>query len=1125
MTSPSTSPALRRAWLLLALLAFAGGWYAWRTFPAAFPLLDLDVRMSRHAALAAADSIATTLSLGPDGGRGVAVFQGEYEAQTYIELEGAGPEGFRALIRSGDYHAWQWQVRRFRPGSSHELRVFFAPDGAPVGFREQIPEEEPGPALAPDSARTIALTHARAAWDVAIGADWEELPAAVETRPSGRLDHTFVWEQTHPALGDARFRLRLTVTGDRLSEIHRFIHVPEAFTRRYREIRSANDGLAIAANVGMLVLYGFGGVIIGLVLLARRQPLYSRAAIRWAAGLAAIVTLSAINYLPFAWLDYDTALPTSLFLTQQVGLIVAGVVGLTLLFAASFLGGENLARAGFADHPFLWSAFGRDAGGSTGMAQRVALGLLLTPLFLAYAVGFSAWSSRWNGWWSPLTPLIEPNLIASPFPWLEIVAGPLQAAVWEELVFRAIPFGAAVLLAQRFGGRRGWLSAAFVVQAVIFAAAHANYPAQPSYARLVELLLPSCLFGALFLRWGLIPAIVLHFEYDLVLFALPLFATPAGMLLGSKAIVVLAALAPLALVLYRRGRAGAWIPLPAALRNAAHRRAEFETPGPAPTATAEAEAEQHFAAGPPALPVFRGLAAVAGGGITLWLVGLALNTPSTPRLEVGRSTAVAAALDTLARLGADTTAGWMVSARTMGGITDAHRFVLQTAGRATHDSLLGRYLPAPRWEVALRRHDGDVAERAEEWGVMLAGDGTVRRVTHRLPEHRPGAMLDQSEARALADSAVRAAYGLDPERLELVGAVPTERPARRDWVFTFADPNGPDLGAGQLRIEIGLAGDAVIRTGRSVHLPEQWQRERRRSAVGRLLPGLLAAAAIGGLWIAGAVAGLIRWSRGTLARRRTVAVGLAMTLLSLGAAWNSWPAAHFGFTTTAPLALQQTIAMTGAVLVALMAGAIAGLLTGLPLTAPAASNQWRWLPGVSIGAAIIGLRAVIGFLGQSGRPATGTASPLDHAVPLLAPALDAIGGLLMTTAVLTAATWTLAGTHRSHGIRRALGGFLTIGLAVVASGAGGVDSPLLAAGGVVAGVIVVGWAVRRVLPMSRAAIPVAAATIGATAALSDLMTNRWAGSQVGALLALAALGALTPWLVRLFEQESADSAG
>jgi hypothetical protein len=1109
------------SWLLLILIATASGWYAWRTFPAAFPLLELDVRMDRGAALTASDSIAQTLDIGPVTDRRVAVFQGDAEAQTFVELEGGGGEAFRALIQTGEHLAWQWEVRRFVPGSAHEVRISFSPAGTPAGFRETLPEDHPGPALAPDSARTLAQEVAGRDWGVTVGPEWSELPAAAETRPNGRRDHTFTWERSHPALGEGRFRLEMVVAGERLTALRQYVRVPEAFTRRYREIRSANDGLAAGATFGMFLLYGLGGVVIGLVILARRQRLYLRPAMWWSVGLASVVALSVVNFIPLAWLDYDTALPLPTFWFQQAGLVAGALVGLSLMFLATFLGGENLARAGFERHPFLWGAFGRDAGASDAMLRRVLVGILLTPVFLGYAVGFSALSSEWSGWWSPMTPLIEPNLIATPLPWLPVIAGPLQAAVWEELLFRAVPFGGAMLLARRFGGRTGWLAAAFLVQAVIFAAAHANYPAQPAHARLVELLLPSFLFGALFLRWGLIPAIVLHFEYNLVLFALPLFATPAATLLGSKVIVLAAGLAPLAIVFARRLQAGAWLPLSTAGRNTGHQGAGAATTS-APPRSAETQPHPPAAADPRPTPGTIWLA-LGGAGAIAWLAAVATAPAPAVSFTASRAAVITAALDTLSRRGVDTADGWTATARITGGVTDAHRFAWEAGGRAAHDALLGRYLPLPRWEVVLRRHEGDVVDRAEEWAAWITGDGRPFRITHRRPEHAPDTSLTELEARDLAEASLWNVPGLDPPGLLPVAAVPTEQPARRDWLFTWADTTGPPIGEGQLRVEAEVNGGEVVRVGRRVHIPEEWMRERRAGTVRRMLPGVASGAVLVGLMIAAGVAALIRLSGHTLARHRALRIGALATLLGAIAAWNSWPLSAAAMTTTEPLALQQALMAAASVIGVLVVGAGSGLLAGLPIRGAGTGIRAQVWTGVAIGASVAGLRAIMALLNRDAGPRLGSSPPLDQQSPLLATALGPTAAMLATAVMLIAILWALRPPTGSGGIRRGFAWLVLLAVALMVSGGAASEAIVLLTMGVLGGLALTWWGIRGVLGRYPATIATAAATLATLNLLRDLRAATWPGAWMGGILGLLLLALATWWLASLLPAQASPT--
>ena len=65
------------------------------------------------------------------------------------------------------------------------------------------------------------------------------------------------------------------------------------------------------------------------------------------------------------------------------------------------------------------------------------------------------------------------------------------------------------------------------MQAIVFGSGHAPYPNQPAFARPVELILPSIGFGLLYVYFGLLPGIILHFTFDVVWFALPIFLASA----------------------------------------------------------------------------------------------------------------------------------------------------------------------------------------------------------------------------------------------------------------------------------------------------------------------------------------------------------------------------------------------------------------------------------------------------------------------------------------------------------------------------------------------------------------------------------------------------------------------
>src|SRR3989475_8343118 len=101
-----------------------------------------------------------------------------------------------------------------------------------------------------------------------------------------------------------------------------------------------------------------------------------------------------------------------------------------------------------------------------------------------------------------------------------------------------------------------------ILQALVFASGHAGYANQPAYARVVELIIPSFVFGALYLAFGLLPGIVLHFTYDTVWMSLPLFVSSTARAHLEQVIVALAVLVPLWVVLANRIRVGSWAEVP-----------------------------------------------------------------------------------------------------------------------------------------------------------------------------------------------------------------------------------------------------------------------------------------------------------------------------------------------------------------------------------------------------------------------------------------------------------------------------------------------------------------------------------------------------------------------------------
>ena len=561
-------------WIAYGCLAVMCLVLAWRLFPLAIPLVNLDIKLSRNDAVVKALALAKERNLVAfDDPRTAVRFRNDQGAQNYIELEGGGKAAFAQMVEGTVYAPYWWEVRLFKPGVVEETVVRFRADGALQGFARRVPETyvRNGGTKALDAAVALDLARTRAHddWQVDF-APYHLLEQSQETRPTGRVDHQFVFERDERYAG-ASIRMRVAVTGDELTGVAPYVHVPEKFERHFQELRSANNTIANFASLAAGALYGIGGCIIAALWLLRRRWLLWRPALGAGAVVGGLMALTVLASAPAAWFGFDTAETVANFWIQQIGMAMLALVVGTLGYGLVFMAAESLSRRAFPDHPQLWRVWSREAGATVQIAGRTAGGYLFVPLELALISAFYFVTNQWLGWWQPSESLTDPNVLSSFVPALTPIAMSLQAGFMEECAFRAIPLAIAALLGTHFGQRAHWIGFAIVLQAVVFAGAHANYPGLPAYSRLVELLLPATLWALIFLRFGLLPTILLHALFDLSLFSIPLFLVDAPGAWMQRALVIVAAAVPLAVIGVRRVQSGAWRELPAALWNRAWR--------------------------------------------------------------------------------------------------------------------------------------------------------------------------------------------------------------------------------------------------------------------------------------------------------------------------------------------------------------------------------------------------------------------------------------------------------------------------------------------------------------------------------------------------------------------------
>lgn len=222
----------------------------------------------------------------------------------------------------------------------------------------------------------------------------------------------------------------------------------------------------------------------------------------------------------------------------------------------------------------------------------------------------------------------------------------------------------------------------------------------------------------------------------------------------------------------------------------------------------------------------------------------------------------------------------------------------------------------------------------EEFRADVTPMGDVVAFDHELSETAPGANLDQSVARKIAEDFLTGVMKRDLGDLEFVEAVTTKRPARTDHDFTWKQKS-VKLGDGSYRIEVGVSGDQVSGYQEYVKVPEQWQRdyERLRSkndaaqSVDQVFWFLLSVAML--VWL------ILRLRDRDVPLRLAAIAGVTAAVLYLLEQLNEFSLSKFGYPTTDPYASFVSRSIIGDVFLSL------GVGVGIFLLVAAAEPMYR----------------------------------------------------------------------------------------------------------------------------------------------------------------------------------------
>jgi len=988
---------------LISLILLISGLYL---FPKAFPLLNLDMKMTRQQAKEQAIILAKNNQLGPKQFETAVYFESKSQAQTFVEWTKNGKKNVINLIKNGEYSFYFWAVRLFKAQEKKEVIVWFTPEGKLAGFNEKLPEDEPGKDLSKKEALKIAEKTVQKLWPLAF-ANFKQMDYSTELKSTGRRDHSFTYEKKMSELGEGSLRIITRISGEKPTLVKKFIYIPRSFSLAFQKKRGANYLISFIFGVVALILYGVGGIGLGIFLLFRKGWIIWKIPFIVAFFVALVQALDQLNQFSLGWMFFDTAQTKIQFVMPFIFSLFENVISSTLFWGISFVAAESLSRKAFPNHPQFWKILTQPSASSLKLLGNTlgAYGLTIVNFFLV--VFLYGIMTKYFNWWLPSNPLVNPNILATPFPWISALAIPLKAGLWEECAFRAIPLASAALIGQYFGKRNQFIWGALIIQAIIFGGLHANYPAQPSFARLVELIIPSLLFGWVFIRFGLILGVITHFTFNWVWFSLPLFLSVSSGLNFTHFLTILVGISPLIFVASQRIRAKKWGPFPPHLLNKTFKpiiskKVKEEIIKP------KTNYQSKFI-----LPLL-GLAIILG----LLLPKFGRFKDDAPTIEITRTQAILKAQSFLSSKGIVLNKDWKVGAYIKSNRDHSYKFLWESGGEQLFKQFFPLFVKTPNFAVRFAKKKGSLEEKVEQYTVVFNPSGEPINIKHTVPDAKKMPSLNQAEAKRMAINEIKKRSPLNSSQLTLVSSQSIKKPNRRDWEIIFKDPSQNLPKEGEARIAVALNGNEIGSMTHFIYVQDSWQRiKRQKNSLKFLLQGVFQFVGILAI-LFGVAWAIYLWVRRQFSLPIFTAVFLLLFILQLVGYLNGFTRTLALFSTQQSV-LYQTFLSVGSQSMRWLffGGALATLLGALVPKIIKMSRDSSHLFWEALAMAIISfsLKFLMPNIDKKSAPLIGSFYS-DHFFPMLSPLfkwqIELLTSLGLGLLIIYAGSWLLEKTRR-----------------------------------------------------------------------------------------------------------------
>ncbi|WPC39240.1 hypothetical protein [Clostridium sp. JS66] len=885
--------------------------------------LDFNVKMDKNQAINETKKLAEKHGWSLKNSRETASFSLDEKAQTYYELKVGNFQKLNSLINKEEgYIPATWTVSIIPKGGNEKVDVYFTPSGKVYGFYKNVLDDVKGPALSEDAAKTIAEKESVNNWSLNLK-EYKLVDKSQKIQSNGRIDYIFNYIR-YMNIGEAKDKVELQVKGDKLVKVQHYLDVPESFTRNYEQQRSSNDNIA---NTSSFIFY----ILIFIVGFFCFFYLNKRKMIAWKNPLIFVVFLifmTLINGIfnmkqDLTYMDTTYLTPTLFYIVKIFISLMTGVLTGIFTFISICIG-EGLYKKTFPNHLNFWKMLSVRNFGSWQFLNRVIIAYVFVALMLIYETIFYGTMNHLPGWWQPASMITDPNIQGNWFAWVGSFAEALNAGVFEEFAFRAMPICIGVLIGNKYNKRKLCIVIAFVFEILVFSSAHANYPGFPAYARLLELLIVALGFGLMFYFWGIISGIIAHFTYDFILMSMMIMITPGKALMYQKILIPTIVIFPLILAIYGRMKNGCWIDIEESVYNSANIEECVEKSNKNIEETRkehvldieerEADKIESFIETKKKNTIITVITAFLA---IFAIISLFTIDSVIPKFAIERLQAESLAKQEIEKEGFKLSNDWKVISNVQvkdifendNGVFVSQDFI-RKEGKDKYKSLIGNYINPFKWKVRFVKFNGDINERAEEFQVTVIDKKHNINVKHILPQNKKGEKLTKEQAERVLYNFIKNKYAINRTDLKEISAKENKLDNRTDWAFTLEDKT-TKLKIYKPEINAVVSGNEVLQINKTLQVSDSNQSQMLKKYAWILIVViiLIIAFAIPIIWIG--IKAIIAWSKNQISKPIFFRLFFILLILNIVSLFLNMPEKQMEFSTTSSFESQLITSVAG----------------------------------------------------------------------------------------------------------------------------------------------------------------------------------------------------------------------